>query len=327
VIIGETGECGRGINREPEMSNNTTDEVSAKAIKTNVGILIENGIFNIDSSDDSIHSNGNVIINNGTFEIKSGDDGIHSDTSLSINNGEINISKSYEGVESAKIEINGGDINIVASDDGINVAGGNDSSSINGRPGQNNFSSNTDQLLTINSGTITIDATGDGIDINGNGYINGGKTIVNGPTNSGNGALDYAGTFDVSGGELIAIGASGMMQTPSKDSTIYSISYVFSTTQQSNTNIIIKNSSNEEVISVVATKSFNSVVASSEKFIKGESYTVYLNDEKTGEITLDNIVTSVGGTGMQMPGGGMMNGNPMDKGQMQGGKPDRGMMH
>lgn len=315
------------MNREPEFSNNTTDETSAKAIKANIDILIENGTFNIDSSDDSIHSNGNVIINNGVCEIKSGDDGMHSDTSLTINNGEINISKSYEGVESAKIEINGGDINIVASDDGINVAGGNDSSSINGRPGQNNFSSNTDQTLTINNGNITIDASGDGIDINGNGYIYGGKILVNGPTNSGNGALDYAGTFEVSGGELIAIGASGMMQTPSNNSTIYSISYVFSTKQEANTNIIIKNSSNEEVISVVATKTYNSLVVSSEKFIKGESYTVYLNGEKVEEITLDNIVTSVVGSGMQMPGGGMMNGNPMDKGQMQGGKPDRSMMH
>jgi len=315
------------MNRGPEISNNTTDETSAKAIKANVGILIENGTFNIDSSDDSIHSNGNVMINNGAFEIKSGDDGIHSDTSLAINNGEINISKSYEGIESAKIEINEGNINIVASDDGINVAGGNDSSSINGRPGQNNFSSNVDQTLTINNGTITIDATGDGIDINGNGYINGGKTIVNGPTNNGNGALDYAGTFDVAGGELIAIGASGMMQTPSKDSTIYSISYVFSTTQEANTNIVVKNSSNEEIISVTSNKTFNSVVVSSEKFIKGETYAIYSNGEKIDEITLDDIVTSVGGSGMQIPGGGMMNGNPLDKGQMQGGKPDRDMMH
>ncbi len=317
------------MNREHQTIT-TTDEVSAKAIKANVGILIESGTFNIDSSDDSIHSNGSIMINDGAFEIKSGDDGIHSDTSLAINNGEINISKSYEGVESAKIEINGGDIDIVASDDGINVAGGNDSSSINGRPGQNNFSSNTDQSLTINSGTITIDATGDGIDINGNGYINGGKTIVNGPTNSGNGALDYAGTFNVAGGELIAIGASGMMQTPSKDSTIYSISYVFSTTQEANTNIVVKNSSNEEIISVTSNKIFNSVVASSEKFINGKSYAIYSNGEKIDEITINNIVSSSGSSSMQMQGGGMMDKNPMqmDKGQIQGGgKSTGGMMH
>lgn len=309
---------------------NTTDEASAKAIKANIGILIENGKFNIDSSDDSIHSNTSILINNGTFEIQSGDDGMHSDESLVINNGEINILKSYEGIESAKIEINGGNVNIVASDDGINVAGGNDNSSINGRPGQNNFSSNTDQTLTINNGNVTIDASGDGIDINGNGYINGGKTIVNGPTNDGNGALDYAGTFEVIAGELIAIGTSGMMQTPSKASSIYSVSYVYSTTQEANTNITIKNSNDEEMISVTANKIYNSVVVSSEKFVKGETYTIYSNDEKLEEITIDSIVTSAGSSSMQIQGGGMMNGNPMqmDKGQMQGGgKPTGGMMH
>lgn len=317
------------MNMQPQTTNNTTDEVSAKAIKANTGIVIESGNFNIDSSDDSIHSNGSIIINNGTFEVQSGDDGMHSDESLVINNGEINISKSYEGIESAKIEINGGNINVVASDDGINVAGGNDSSSINGRPGQNSFSSNTEQTLTINNGNVTIDADGDGIDINGNGYINGGKTIVNGPTNDGNGSLDYAGTFEVSGGELIAVGTRGMMQAPSNTSSIYSISYVYSTTQEANTNISIKNSNNEEIISVVANKTYNSVVISSEKFVKGETYTIYSNGEEIEQITISSIVTSAGNN-MQMQGGGMMNGNPMqmDKGQMQGGgKPTGGMMY
>ena len=73
------------------------------------------------------------------FEIASGDDGIHSDTQLDINGGTINISKSYEGIESTTITINDGTIHLVASDDGLNAAGGNDSSSTNGRPGQNNF--------------------------------------------------------------------------------------------------------------------------------------------------------------------------------------------
>lgn len=150
----------RGKQFEPMNNSTTTDEdkTSAKGIKANTGILIENGNFNIDSSDDSIHSNETIIINNGTFEISSGDDGIHADESITINNGDINISKSYEGIESSKININGGNINLVASDDGINIAGGKDSSSINGRPGQNNFSSNSNQILTINDGYIVVDS-------------------------------------------------------------------------------------------------------------------------------------------------------------------------
>lgn len=297
----------------PMNNTATTDEneTSAKGIKGNTGILIEDGDFNIDSSDDSLHSNGNIIINNGTFEINSGDDGIHADESITINDGDVNISKSYEGIESSKIDINGGNINLVASDDGINIAGGNDSSSINGRPGQNNFSSNSDQILTINNGDIMIDASGDGIDINGAGYINGGTVIINGPTNSGNGALDYDSAFEVNGGTLIAVGASGMMQTPSSGSNIYSISYVYSTTQQANTKITIKNSNDEEIISFAPSKNYESIIISTEKLKEGETYTIYSNDEKTDEITINNTVTTAGSTNSGMQGGGM------NKGQMR----------
>ena len=306
-----------------EQMNNSAaneNETSAKGIKANTGILIDNGNFNIDSSDDSIHSNGNIIINNGTFEIASGDDGIHADESITINDGIINISKSYEGIESSKIDINGGNINLVSSDDGINIAGGNDSSSINGRPGQNNFSSNSDQTLTINNGYIVIDATGDGIDINGAGYINGGTVVVNGPTNSGNGALDYDSVFQVNGGTLIAVGASGMMQTPSSDSSIYSISYVYSNTQQANTKVTIKNSDDEEIISYTPSKNYESVIISTEQLKKGETYTIYSNEETVQEITINNIVTSVGNSNSGIQGGGM------NKGQMQE-NPGERMMH
>lgn len=327
---GNWGMRGKGMNPMNMASSTATqDEVSAKGIKGNTGILIENGSFNIDSSDDSIHSNGTIVINNGTLNISSGDDGMHSDESLTINNGEINISRSYEGIESSKIEINGGTIDLIASDDGINIAGGNDSSSINGRPGQNEFSSNSEQTLTINDGRVSINADGDGIDINGSGHINGGTVIVNGPTNDGNGALDYSGKLEVTGGELVAVGSSGMMQTPSNSSSIYSISYVYSQQQQANTKISVRNSNNEEIISITPSKTYSSVVIASNKLEKGETYTIYSNDEKVEEITINNIVTSVGNGGMQMHGGGMdKNPMQMDKGQIPGGeKPAGDRMH
>lgn len=154
--------------------------------------------------------------------------------------------------------------------------------------------------------------TGDGIDINGAGYIYGGTIIVNGPTDSGNGALDYNEVFEVNGGDLIAVGTSGMMQTPSNSSNIYSISYIYSTVQQANTKISIKNSSGEEIILFTPTKNYTSVIISSEKLVKGETYTIYSNDEKVEEITISNIVTSAGNISTQMQGGGM------NKGQIQG---------
>ena len=121
----------------------------------------------------------------------------------------MDISQSYEGLESAVIDITGGDIRITAGDDGINVAGGHDGSSVNGRPGQNEFSANADQILTIDGGYIVIDAGGDGLDSNGAMYMTGGTAIVNGPTDNGNGPLDYNGTCEISGGVLIAAGSAG----------------------------------------------------------------------------------------------------------------------
>ncbi len=47
----------------------------------------------------------------------------------------------------------------------------------------------------------------------------GGTVLVNGPTNDGNGSLDYDGTFDISGGILVATGSSGMAQMPSDSSS------------------------------------------------------------------------------------------------------------
>ena len=50
-------------------SNNVVEGTSTKGIKATVEMVIEDGIFNIDSSDDAIHSNGTLTINSGTFDL------------------------------------------------------------------------------------------------------------------------------------------------------------------------------------------------------------------------------------------------------------------
>ena len=51
----------------------------------------------------------------------------------------------------------------------------------------------------------------DGLDSNGSIKMSGGVVHVDGPTNNGNGALDYDNNFNVTGGSLIIYGAAGIL--------------------------------------------------------------------------------------------------------------------
>lgn len=281
-------------------SKTNTDSKSAKGLKAGLSIVIEDGNFTLNTSDDSIHSNSYIGIKGGEYQISSGDDGIHADTSIIIDDGLINITESYEGIESAKITINNGTIKVVSSDDGINVAGGSDSSSMN-RPGANNYTNNTDNILTINDGNIYVNASGDGIDINGSGYIYGGTIIVDGPTSNGDGALDYDNELIVSGGTLIAAGSSGMTQSISSSSTRYGVLINFNNTYNALTEVAILDKDGNTIISYAPNKSYSSIVFSTDKFVKSETYTIKVDGTTYTNFTISSTSTTVGNS--------MMNGN------------------
>ena len=70
------------------------------------------------------------------------------------------------------------------------------------------FDTVEDAYIKITGGELTLNIAGDGLDSNGDLLISGGKTIIYGPTNSGNGSLDYNGDSTISGGICIALGTS-----------------------------------------------------------------------------------------------------------------------
>lgn len=268
-----------------QMPSANTDTESAKGLKAGSDLTINSGGIMIDSSDDALHSNGTLTINAGELQLASGDDGIHADTSLEINGGTLTIDKSYEGIESASLTINAGAIQVVASDDGINAAGGVDSSSINGRPGENNFTIGGDYNLYINGGTILVDAMGDGIDINGSIEMTGGTVIVNGPTTNQNAALDYMGSFNISGGLLIAVGSAGMAQSPSASSSQNSLIHTFSEIQSAGTLIYLESEDGQEIITFAPDKEFQSLVVSSPALQNGSGYNLYTGGNSTGVLS------------------------------------------
>jgi hypothetical protein len=321
---------------------------SAKAIKAASDLTITGGTFTIDSADDAVHSNNTLSIGGGELTITSGDDGLHADFALTVSKGTIFIQKSYEGIESKQITLAGGKIEITASDDGINAGGGNDGSSVNGRPGQNGFSASGDTWLTITGGSIAVNAAGDGLDSNGLIKMSGGTVTVNGPSDNGNGALDYDGTFIMTGGALVAAGSSGMAQAPSEDSSAYSVMMSFSSAQKAGTTVTLTDKSGQVVASFTPAKQFQTIVFASPGLTKDSTYTVYTGGTVSGqaeagltsggalsggtkvvEFMPSSPVTYLSETGVTTKpsggmGGGRMDGGVGDQGQMGGQQGQRG---
>ncbi len=298
----------------------TTDNTSAKGIKCSGDLIINNGKFFINSSDDSLHSNASLYIIKGEFTLSSGDDGIHADTAVLIGGGTITITESYEGVEAQSITISGGVLDITASDDGINAAGGNDSSALGGRPGQGSFNADTDAFLSITGGKITIDAGGDGIDSNGALYVSGGETYVNGPTDNGNGALDYETEAIATGGIVVATGASGMAVGFGSSSTQACILYNTGSCA-AGTQVTLQDSHGNTVATFTPTKAFSSVALTAPGLEQDATCTLTVGSQSY-ELTLDSYQYSNGGGGMMGGNNGGPGGDPGGHGGAGGfGKP------
>lgn len=276
---------------------------SSKALKAGGSVVISGGTFTIDSSDDSVHSNGSVSISGGKLTALSGDDGIHADEDVLISgSAEIDIQKSYEGIEGKTITISGGDTKVTASDDGLNASAGSSDSAGGFGGGFGGVSEGV--YLKITGGTLTVNASGDGLDSNGDFYMEGGTVYVSGPTNGGNGALDYGErcTATVTGGTLIACGAVGMEEGfDASGSTQYSFLHNLASTVSGGTELTVTDSSGNVLLTFTPEKSFQSVVFTSPELNDGETYTVTAGS-LSETVTLNGISTS-NSTGMSMGGG------------------------
>lgn len=285
---------------------------SAKCLKADGGIIINGGDITISSYEDALHTNGSIDISSGTLTVQSGDDGIHADGTVAISGGTITIQDSNEGIEGINIAVTDGVINVTSSDDGFNV---NDAAG----------------LLTIGGGTIYVNAGGDGLDSNGSIKMTGGSVTVDGPTNDGNGALDFS-SFDISGGSIVATGSSGMAQVPGTGSGQASILMYYSVAQTAGTVVTLKDSGGTTVASFTPSKQFNSAAISAPGLLTGQSYTLYSNDTAIVTFTLSDNVTYLNESGITTNQGmsGMFNGGQPGfhgggpGGQMGGAKPGFG---
>jgi hypothetical protein len=114
--------------------------------------------------------------------------------------------------------------------------------------------------------------------------MTGGTALVHGPTSDWNGALDYMGSFDITGGLLAAAGSSGMAESASTSSTQYSVLLAFSE-KDAGTLFHIETSDGDDILTFRPTKRYESIVFSSPALSYGSSYTVYSGGSATGTLT------------------------------------------
>ena len=146
--------------------------------------------------------------------------------------------------------------------------------------GMGGFDMDADEscVLTINDGTITINAGGDGIDSNGYFYINGGTVYVEGPESNGNSALDYGISATITGGYFLSTGYSGMAQSFSSDSTQCSYMLTLSSNTSGTTTVTLTDADGKVLLSHETSKSYNSIIVSCPELEVGSTYTLTAGD-------------------------------------------------
>lgn len=303
-----------------------TDGVHCESDDESLGLVyVGGGELRVTAGSDGLDASGVLQVDGGTVEVAAGDDGVHAERDVAVNGGELRVTQSYEALEGSTVTVTGGTLELTATDDGINAAGepgatDGGSGAAAGGPGPADqegadtgahwqtgggdaMAADDTAWVLVSGGTLVIDAGGDGIDSNGDLTVSGGETYVSGPTEGADGAIDYAGTGTITGGTLVAAGASGMAQNMGEDST--QVSLLVSASGSAGDAVTLADAAGTVLASFSPTKAYQCVLVSAPGMEVGETYTLTCGSTTT-EVTADSVSVSqvgLGGVMGEAPGG------------------------
>lgn len=291
-------------------------------------IYIEGGDIDISVGDDAMHAEGLLIITGGDIDISKSYEGIEGYKIL-VTGGDIDVVANDDGFNAARPDSNGQSDGTQSTEDDQRQTDSfqrrtNDTETNRpelpekgDRPGDSDtpggsgmgagMDTDYDAYILITGGIININADGDGIDSNGYLGIAGGSVYVLGPSNNGNGALDYGIYATITGGEMVAVGGSGMEQGFGDESTQCSALVNFDEWIDVGETITLTDSNGNKLLTYKADKRFDSVLISTSDMKQGETYTLTAGDQ-TSTFAMEDVTYSEGPSSMQGPGGDPDNG-------------------
>lgn len=292
-------------------------------LKGKESVVIHGGTLDIQAGKDGIKSNqdqddqaGYIWIDGGAITIAADDDGIQAETALIVNGGTVNITRSQEALAGKTVDILDGEIHAQAEDDGINSAASVET--------EREKMQNQEGVYTrIAGGEIYLNARADGIDSNGNLYIEGGHLCLTGPSDGGNGILDYNGDATLTGGVVFAAGTAGMMQTFGEASTQNYLVVYYEEPQEAGTGISLADGDGKLLGSYTPEKAYEAVIISVPELAVGNTYSVTAGEKQT-EVTVEGMET-VSGTPASGGGRRGMGGHGGMRRPGEGERPEPGM--
>ena len=300
-------------------------------------VIISGGTLTIRAGDDGIHADDTIDISDGEITIENSYEGLEA-VNINISGGNTSVTASDDGVNAAGGVISSttasgstdagasgsdkpaegtapgstdtGDAgdNKPAGGPGMSGDGSGPAGNPNGMRGMGGMFEESSGYLTITGGKLYVNSGGDGLDANTDIKQTGGEVIVEGPTDNGNGSLDYGNSYKMNGGTLTATGSSGMLQSISEESKSYAVTVLFTDNVAVGTTISLRKSNGKEIASITTTKVTETFQFAGKGLKKGGTYTLYCDDEEICTITLTGKVTTVDDSGTETSVSGMMMG-------------------